>query len=199
MDWKTFIASIVDSLAWPVVAVIVVLILKDAIKELLPRLRRFKHRDTEFEFAEKISEMVRESETEAEEEFDQDISEPESENQFNSLLKLAEVSPRAAVVEAYRILEHAADSAIKAAYPDLDSYELRHPVRARRYLVKANILSPDQYDQLRELRNLRNLAAHSREFKLTDTPIEAYIDISLSLARKLDRMRHNNEINEGQG
>tara|TARA_R110002167_G_scaffold269962_2_gene476488 strand:+ start:535 stop:1134 length:600 start_codon:yes stop_codon:yes gene_type:complete len=199
MDWKSFFASIVDSLAWPVVVLIVVILLKDKLSELLPRLKRFKHRDTEFEFAEKVSELVRESEAQGEVEPNLEGEEIAPDLQFDSLIQLAEISPRAAVVEAYRILEVASQNAVQEAYPNIDPKELRHPLRAKKLLVKSDILSEYQYDQLRDLRNLRNTAAHSQDFKLKGMPIEAYIDIALSLARQLGHARHNNQINQGQG
>ena len=57
MDWKTFIAQIINSIAWPLVVVFIVYQLKDRLAELLPRLKKLKHKDTELEFAEKLNEL----------------------------------------------------------------------------------------------------------------------------------------------
>lgn len=43
MDWKTFIAQIINTLAWPVVVVFIILQLKDKLTELIPRLKRIKY------------------------------------------------------------------------------------------------------------------------------------------------------------
>ena len=39
MDWKTFLAQIINSIAWPLVVVFIVYQLKDRLAELLPRLK----------------------------------------------------------------------------------------------------------------------------------------------------------------
>ena len=185
MDWKTFISAVVDSLAWPLVTVIIVCILKDKLAELLPRLKRFKHNNTEIEFAEKVGEL-----TKGKEEFGvkDSVSEEISPNEdFNVLMRLAEVSPKAAVMEAYRVVELAAQNALLRGFSDIEPRELNHPIQARKLLVGRKILTEDQYEQLRELRNLRNMAAHNADFGLTGMPIEAYIDIALTIANWLNR------------
>src|SRR5574344_764540 len=104
MDWKTFIAQIINSIAWPLVVVFIVYQLKDRLAELLPRLKKLKHKDTELEFAEKLNELAIDSE--ATKETTPAIErKPEINEQFNFLLKLAEISPRSAVLESYRVLE----------------------------------------------------------------------------------------------
>ena len=62
MDWKTFIAQIINSIAWTLVVVFIVYQLKDRLAELLPRLKKLKHKDTELEFAEKLNELAIDSE-----------------------------------------------------------------------------------------------------------------------------------------
>ena len=47
-----FIASLIDSLAWPVAAIVVVWILRRALLALLPRLRFLKYKDWHLEFSE---------------------------------------------------------------------------------------------------------------------------------------------------
>ena len=51
MDWFQFIAAIVGSLAWPILAVVVVLTLRRQIRSVLSRLILVKHGGTEFSFS----------------------------------------------------------------------------------------------------------------------------------------------------
>lgn len=185
MDWKTFIATLVDSIAWPVVVAFVTFMLKEKISGLLPRLKRLKHKETEIEFTEIVTELVKEKNEFESEHFSSDDL-PSNED-FIYLNRLSYISPRIAVMEAFRVVELAAEKAILKAHPNANLHELRHPLRARKLLVDKNILTLDQYEQLRELRNLRNTAAHSHDFSLTGMPIQSYIDIALTIATWLNK------------
>ena len=181
-----FIASLVGSLAWPVVAVYIIYLLKDRIADLLPRLKRFKHKDTELEFIEGVKELKKEA---ALQEQAPPISLPRQDqwsDQFTFLARLSEISSRAAVLEAWRILETSAARVAANAYPELDRTLVQSPVNLRKVL-KDRVLDPHEWKQFDELRRLRNTAAHADEFDLRGMPIETYLDIALSLARRLDQ------------
>ncbi|MCM2681112.1 hypothetical protein [Echinimonas agarilytica] len=184
MDWKTFIAQIIGSIAWPIVVIIIVWLLKDKLGELLPRLKKLKHKETEFEFAEKITELV--SERKEDEQPSLVAKTREAEEQFDFLMKLAEISPRSAVMESFRALESASEKAVVKAYPELDTKNFRNPMEIQK-LLKGKVLPPELYHRTRELRMLRNKAAHMEDFNLHGMPIEAYIDISLSIANQLEQ------------
>ncbi|MVT29174.1 hypothetical protein GO496_14535 [Acidovorax citrulli] len=56
MDWLTFISKLIDSIAWPVAAVLLGLIFRKKLAELLPLLRKVKAAgplEAEFEIATK--------------------------------------------------------------------------------------------------------------------------------------------------
>lgn len=57
MDWITFIHNIIESLAWPLVVLIAVMILRQPLIKLLPNLRRAKYKDLELLFGEKLEEL----------------------------------------------------------------------------------------------------------------------------------------------
>ncbi len=61
MDWKEFVADIIKSLAWPTTALIALFLLKDRARELLSRLLKLKHKDTEIEFSKAMQEIEVES------------------------------------------------------------------------------------------------------------------------------------------
>ena len=50
MDTLSFIAKLFEHLAWPISAVIICIVLKTPIENLLSRLNKAKHKDTELEF-----------------------------------------------------------------------------------------------------------------------------------------------------
>lgn len=65
MDYKTLLSSIIDSAAWPLAFLLSVYWLKDKIGELLPRINRIRHKDTQVDFTveEKASESIEEEST----------------------------------------------------------------------------------------------------------------------------------------
>ena len=52
MNWREFLASLVDSLAWPAAIVFIAYLLREAIRRRIEALRRISHKGTgtEFEF-----------------------------------------------------------------------------------------------------------------------------------------------------
>jgi len=50
MDWKQFIAEIISSLAWPLIAIILIYIFRSEIGELFKRLGIIKYKDVELDF-----------------------------------------------------------------------------------------------------------------------------------------------------
>lgn len=184
MDWKTFFAQIITAIVWPAVVVFAIYQLKDKLGDLLPRLKKLKHKETEIEFAEKITELISESKE------NNSVSivakSKETEEQFEFLMRLADISPRSAVLEAFRYLETASEKAVIKAYPEFDENDIRNPMQVQKFL-KGKILSTEQYHRMRELRMLRNKAAHMEDFNLHGMPIEAYLDIALTLANQLEQ------------
>jgi len=184
MDWKTFISNVIDSLAWPGVVVTIVFLLREKVGELIPRLKRFKHKDTEVEFTEAIAELVQERGEAGIE----DVESPRTgdyQDQFSFLMRLADISPRSAVLESFRAVEAAAAKKAARLYPEIESRHARSPIEFQK-MLKGKALSKMEYHQFNQLRKLRNEAAHAEDFDISGIPIEAYVDIALSLAARLD-------------
>ena len=184
MDWKTFFAQTIDSLAWPAVAVFVVFLLRDKITDLLPRLKKFRHKETEIEFTEGVSELVQERQAQGIQNNEVEQT-AEYQDQFSFLSRLAEISPRSAVLEAFRIVEVAAAKKAERIYPDLESRYAKSPLHLQK-LLKGEVLTKNEFHQFDQLRRLRNEAAHTEEFGVKGMPVEAYIDIALSMASRLE-------------
>lgn len=181
MNTLEFIASLVDSLAWPGVVYLFLWIFQERIGSLLPRLVRFKHKDTEVEFSEAIERLEREEQPALRD----SAEEGEPNEQYLELLKIAEISPRAAVMEAWIKVETSAAKAAVRAFPELDEKLLRGPAQPLR-LLESRVLNRSETNEIRELRRLRNMAAHHEDFDLGGRPIEAYIDVALTMVRRLD-------------
>lgn len=184
MDWKTFFSQTIDSLAWPAVAVFVVVLLRDKITELLPRMKKLKHKETEIEFTEGVTELVQESRTHGigGEELTQN---DEYNNRLDFLYRLADISPRSAVLESFRVVESAAAKKIARLYPELETQNIKAPFHLQK-MLKDEVLSKNEFYQFDQLRKLRNEAAHAEEFDVRGMPVESYVALALSLASKLE-------------
>lgn len=181
MNLLEFIASLVDSLAWPGVVCLFLWIFQERIGSLLSRLVRFKHKETELEFSEGIERLKREEQPALRDA----AEEAEPNEQYQELLNIAEISPRAAVMEAWIKVETSAAKAAVRAFPDLDEKLLRGPAQPLK-LLENKVLDKSETNEIRELRHLRNIAAHHEDFDLGGRPIEAYIDVALAMVRRLD-------------
>jgi hypothetical protein len=59
VDWREFIASVIDSLAWPAAAAIVAWLLRDQLRQLLAApIRRLKAEPLEVEWDHEAAEVV---------------------------------------------------------------------------------------------------------------------------------------------
>lgn len=181
MDWLTFISKIMESLAWPIAVIIMVIILRLPLAQLVSLLRKLKYKGLELDFAEKLEKV----ETEAER---ADLPRPVSIHPEKmiaginadsriSIRQLAITSPRAAIGEIWRQLESAISDA-------LERKGIALPTQPRRLQTllqlaqKKEILPPQIIPLIVDLRGLRNQAVHEREFNLDVDQALEYIDLS---------------------
>ena len=162
MDWLSFVASIVGSLAWPAAVLLLVLVLRRPIGALLPLLQRLKYKELEVEFGRRVEE-VRE---ELAQELPGATALEAGGDGGDAIARLAEVSPRSAVLEAWRDVELAAlDAARRIAGETFRNRTLTF--HALRVLEQSDSLDRNVIAVLRDLRGLRNEAAHAPDFALT--------------------------------
>jgi len=179
VDWLSFIASVVGSLAWPAAVVGLVLILRKPIRGLLPLLQRRKYKEFEIEFGRRVEEVKQELQ-----ELPPGAAQPTLDPSTSALLRLAEVSPRAAVLEAWREVEQAALAAARKVGGD--AFRNRtSPFDAIRVLERSGPLDRNIIGLLRDLRGLRNQAAHAPDFALTKESALEYATSALTVARYL--------------
>jgi hypothetical protein len=53
MDWKTFVSSLIDSLAWPAIILLALWLFREPFSVVIQSLKRFKYKDFEFELEDK--------------------------------------------------------------------------------------------------------------------------------------------------
>lgn len=165
MDILAFIASIINSLAWPVTALIALFLLRKQLMELIPGVRRLKWKDFEIDFGkelQKVEETVRTVKVPppTKMQLPADIQPaPLPKTQDELLERLAALSPNAAILESWRNVERTLDFYFK-------SRGIERPQSAQTiagHLDYDSNFPPQLVAAYQELRFLRNRAAHSRE------------------------------------
>ena len=185
MDWLTFISNIVASLVWPATVIALVVLLKDQLPRIISSIRKVKYKGVELEFGDAIKAVANEVANSVPQSQSNVIGE-RSKDEINSrLLSIAELAPRAAILEAWIQVEAAAADLIsKKNLSSRKGYV--GPSRLRDDLQKANILNSKQLTIFEQLRHLRNEAVHVHDADFTDDSVKNYIESSVKIATYLE-------------
>jgi hypothetical protein len=186
MDILTFLSNIINSLAWPLTLVIAILLLRKPLRELFPFIQKLKYKEIEIEFGRQVKEVRKElAEKLAPMEGKLELTITED----KEVVRLAEISPRYAVMEAWRRVELAALDAARKLGGDAFRNKT-FTFKAIGFLERQEKLDRSIISTLRDLRGLRNQAAHAPEFALTK---ESAIDYSMA-ADSVIKYLHQNII-----
>jgi len=157
-----FISSIISSLAWPAIVLIIVFILKNPLSKILISLTKFRYKDLEMEF-----ERLKSSAKSLPETIESKTI-PESERIIYSSLEeqIADIAPRSpegAILIAWSTIEAAVSSAVMrlAISPEPPSY--RSVIHNIECLKKYTDIDKTVFAILNDLRTVRNQVAHVRE------------------------------------
>ena len=166
MQWQIFVVQLLEAIAWPAVLVFAIALFRRPFMRLIPTLRSARYKDFELQFGKRLDELGSQA-AKAE------LPDPEArparmyESPDESTLRdyierLAPISPRVAIAEAWRHVELALrDAASRSGQPIP-----RHVMTLSRQLESGGILPRDAASLVRDLRPLRNQAVHAQEFDL---------------------------------
>jgi hypothetical protein len=186
MDWLTFISSIIKAIAWPGTLLALLLVVRKELPAIVRSLRKVKIKDVELEFGEAAKEVASEAKQSlpASNPDSKLVSGPKADIAAR-LEATAELSPRAAILEAWLQVEAAAADAVrKRALGPVGP--MPGPMRLRDGLIRAEILSASQVKVFERLRFLRNEAVHVPEAEFTKDAVSSYIDSALAMAAYLE-------------
>ena len=185
MDTLTFIAALVKALAWPAVTLALVLLLRKPIAGLIPALRKLKYKDLEVDFAEGVAKLEEEAPPDLPGIPDDERLAWLGKTKSERMQQLIHISPRSAIIEAWRGLELAAVTALQKRDP-----QFTDRVRSPRHLLdllKAHGLFTDSHtDFFMQLNRLRNQAAHAEDFNINMHDARSYVHNAWQLAAYLN-------------
>lgn len=162
MDGLAFTASVVQSLAWPSSVVAIVVVLRKPIGAALQRLSKAKVGPVEAEFDQSLAEVRKELQRAPEL---TDLTESAGETRVpmlslpEELNRLAEASPRAAILEAFarieaRLRELLTDAGVEVA-------GAQSAVTLARLAQRQGLVSDETLNAIEGLAVMRNLSAHN--------------------------------------
>lgn len=154
MDWRTFIASVVGSLAWPLVICALLYLLRDDLPALVRRIKNASVAGTKFEFDEALDKLRKETEVAAVEKPREAIDAKQIDNRS---LDLAERFPEVAIMESFKVIEEMLLEVRQRL--DLPPRSNLHTIV--RKLVERNFLDGETETLFRVLQNARNAAVHA--------------------------------------
>lgn len=180
MDVLTFIARLADALAWPSAVVISVAMLRSEISGLMRRIRKIKHKESEVDLAEGV-ETAKEEASHI-----PDFGSPSGESGSDRLLKLAEYSPRGAILDAWLGVEEA-----------MEEYASRHGLEAAQttgqrieqiemHDLDGPHLGKGITEMLRRIGRLRNNAVQRTDMDITEAVARDYVFLAERVKRKLE-------------
>jgi len=161
MNGYALIASLFQSLvslAWPLAAVICVYLFREKLKEILPRLH-LRHKETEISF--RLAEAAKEADELAAKE---PSATAPSERFPDRLLKLAEVSPSAAIMEGWKDVEEAVHEVSINRFGPSYAGEKKGLVAAKNLVFQLQVegqIDRETVNLLGDLMKIRNEVAHA--------------------------------------
>lgn len=173
-DHWAFVAAVVDSIAWPLVALITLLTLRKPAARLLSLIRELQYKDVAVRF-QRDAERAR-----------QDAPLTEREDAAGGSLS-ADMDPRSAVLDAWLHIEKTAVE----KYKELERPSGQDTIdsgNAVAYFEFTRALTPTTRRVLTDLRSLRNQAVHSSGDRITRDAAEAYIEAATSIRKQIDAM-----------
>lgn len=175
-----YVVRIIEALTWPATVLAIVWVFRSQLAKLCARITTLKYGDFEASFEREIRELAGRRVIES---LPEQMARTEPETDFKRLARLASISPRAAITEAWIEVEKEGDRV--AEILDLDTRRKPALPQVIRRLIQQRIFSESASEVFDRARRLRNRAAHAPEFSLEQNEAESYIDLCLHLAHEL--------------
>ena len=186
--------EIIKAIVWPATLVWILHYFKGDLRSLLERINKLKYKEAEANFEREVSKVhAKAKEIGKKTEGKKLIAKAENKEELDArdqLYRIAQISPRAAIVEAWRHLED-----------KINNIGPKYGLEARGYASEKQILEKlKRENKLDEeflvlyagLRELRNRSAHKPEFSFSQESAEEYIDTIFELNEEIESIDKSN-------
>lgn len=191
MDFLTFLSSIIGSLAWPAIVIIILYYGRNDIIKLIRDLKSLKYDKLELLFEQKVEDAALQAEV---------IAENENEDIDNKYGEFSFLSPYEAVMKSFILLNESSYKALKRLIEegritstDFSKYDnKKHPVVPTWTLLSTlrdnSLLNDDEINLFKELMAVRNMAAHKSDLNITNNTAKSYVNSVLTLIKKIENL-----------
>lgn len=173
------IAQLVSALAWPLTVIIIVLIFRREFRAAAGRLRTLAYKDFKAEFERDLMKLegeVRQLPEKPIQSLPEHTDTKPRQTDEAVLLRLTEISPRAAIMEAWRNIE-----VTTKQVADVHGISVGGNIagaRAINDLVKKGLLPGSVLPIYERMRRLRARAAHAKDFAIEQDEAERYVEMA---------------------
>lgn len=148
---------------------------------IVPLVRTVKYSDVEIRFGQEVAELKKAADT-----ADLPKQKTASQNdQWQTLMRLAEVRPRTAIRASWRQVEATMDQLATEKGVQVADAAQSMPMVIGAILLNQGFLSTPQYELMQKLRLLSNQAEHSEPDSLTPTNAMEYVELALRLVASI--------------
>lgn len=183
MTYLEFFSNIISAMAWPLSAIAIVLILRGEISSLLSRVKRIRHKDSEIDLAAEVIE-AKKSADEIPELLEKSLAPEQS-----RMDRLAEDSPRGAILDAWLVVDEAMTNYGKR-YGINNANNNVPPFRKIENIRMVNLdsgnLGNGVIEMLDRLRRIRNDAVHKTDSEITSETARDYAALAARVTAKLE-------------
>lgn len=172
MDWLTFISKVVDSVAWPIAVVSILVVFKSPFSKVFLGLTNLKYKDLSMDFKRNLIELEEATKDDSEPEEVSDLSEqdiPEANNlrlkarsKQEEIEQVAIISPQAAIPLAWSMVEDSLLKAVMSLAISADYPPRNSPLKNIELLRKHAPIDDETFNALNKMRMMRNEAAHGK-------------------------------------
>lgn len=179
-----YFIQILTIVVWPVTILIVLFFFRKELKFIFQKLSQISYKDFRANFEKELTAVENKVNQLSPKTSDKDfISDIKGITAYGSLIKIAEVSPKAAIMEAWRNVEIATMYAAEKNNIYVSGQIAGS--RAIKNLISNKFLDSELIEVYENMRKLRNKAAHSVDFALTYDEAERFIENSFEITSRL--------------
>ncbi len=183
--------KLIDTLIWPLVTIALGFMFRGEIRKMLMRINKFKYKDLEATFEKELS-KIEHSSQKLPEKVTSNIASYRKmyDDTYYRLIQISDVSPRAAISEAWRELELATSSLMIAFGYQPNNVQMS---KVFRNILYDNEYPSSIYQDYKRLRDLRNKAVHAEDFEISQIESERYIRTALDIAIFIKKLSNTSD------
>ena len=170
--------NLIVGIAWPAAVVWVAYLFKGELRSLMKRISQIKYKDAEANFANALAQAESSASSIAQLPVNAP-PQPEINSKLDSLRRIADVSPRAAIMEAWVLVE---DSAARSGHVQGAAVPRVNPRSFVEDLISRGKLPPESGPLLDQMRKLRNQAAHLPDFVISQDEADRYLQLAARMS-----------------